>query len=62
MIFCMGLLTTNYSVEWSVNCTSDDERVKGKGVVVVCCLLNVPATCECISGKDLHRQLYVLPH
>ena len=25
-------------------------------------LLNVPATCECISGTDLHRQFYVLPH
>ena len=28
----------------------------------VCWLLNVPATCECISGTDLHRQFYVLPH
>ena len=28
----------------------------------VCWLLNVPATCECISGTDLHRQLYVLLH
>ena len=29
----------------------------------VCCLLvNVPATCECISGTDLLRQFYVLPH
>ena len=25
-------------------------------------LLNVPATCECISGTDLLRQFYVLPH
>ena len=25
-------------------------------------LLNVPATCECISGTDLLRQCYVLPH
>ena len=31
-------------------------------VVVVGCLLNVPATCKCISGTDLHRQFYVLPH
>ena len=29
---------------------------------VVGWLLNVPATCECISGTDLHRQFYVLPH
>ena len=28
----------------------------------VCWLLNVPATCKCISGKDLLRQFYVLPH
>ena len=26
------------------------------------CLLNVPATCYCISGTDLVRQVYVLPH
>ena len=26
------------------------------------CLFNVPATRECISGTDLHRQFYVLPH
>ena len=25
-------------------------------------LLNVQATCECISGTDLLRQFYVLPH
>ena len=30
--------------------------------VVVCLLLNVSATCECISGTDLLRQFYVLPH
>ena len=29
---------------------------------LVCLLLNVPATCECISGTDLLRQFYVLPH
>ena len=28
----------------------------------VCWLLNVPATDECISGMDLLRQLFVLPH
>ena len=28
----------------------------------VCWLLNVPRTCECISGTDLLRQFYVLPH
>ena len=25
-------------------------------------LLNVPATCKCISGTDLLRKLYMLPH
>ena len=30
--------------------------------VVVCWLLNVPATCECISGTDLLRQFYAQPH
>ena len=27
-----------------------------------CWLLNAPATCKCISGTDLLRQFYVLPH
>ena len=27
-----------------------------------CWLLNVPATCECISGTDLLRQFYVLTY
>ena len=40
-----------------------DGWVGGKGaVVVVGWLLNVPATCQCVSGADLHRQFYVLPH
>ena len=30
--------------------------------IFICWLLNVPATCECVSGTDLLRQLYVLPH
>ena len=35
----------------------------GRGAVLfVCWLLNVPATCGCMSGTDLHRQFYVLPH
>ena len=32
------------------------------GGLFVGCLLNVLATCQCISGTDLHRQFYVLPH
>ena len=31
-------------------------------VVVVGWVLNVPATCECISGTDLLRQYCVLPN
>ena len=31
-------------------------------LLVVCWLLNVPATRWCISGTDLLRQFYVLPH
>ena len=31
-------------------------------IMFVCWLLNVPATCECISRTDLHRQFYVLSH
>ena len=34
----------------------------GGGGEVVCWLLNVPATCECIWRTDLLRQFYVLPH
>ena len=29
---------------------------------VICCLFSVPATCMCISGTDLLRQLYMLSH
>ena len=41
----------------------DEKEGRGGGVCwLVACLLNVPATCECISGTDLFRQIYVLPH
>ena len=36
--------------------------LKNRDVVVVGWLLNVPATCECISGMDPLGQFYVLPH
>ena len=32
------------------------------GGVRACWRLNIPATCECISWMDLHRQVYVLPY
>ena len=38
------------------------KRKKEREILFVGWLLNVPATCECISGTDLHRQFYVLPH
>ena len=40
-----------------------EKKMDGKqAAVFVGWLLIVPATCECISGTDLHRQFYVLPH
>ena len=33
-----------------------------KACLFVSWLLNTPATCEYISGMDLRRQVYVLPH
>ena len=47
-------------------CGWERERLGGGGGgdegVVVCCLLNVPTTGEFISGTDLLKQFYVLPH
>ena len=31
-------------------------------LMLVGCSRNIPATCLCISGTDLLRQLYILPH
>ena len=42
--------------------SSHDNLQAGCKVRFVCWLLNVPATCECISGTDLLRQFYMLPH
>ena len=39
-----------------------EKKVLRNACLFVCWLLNVPATCECISGTDLLRQFYVLPH
>ena len=35
---------------------------EGEESLLVGWLLNVPATCKCISGTDLLRQFYVWPH
>ena len=40
----------------------ESHQLSAGPVVVVGWLLNVPATCECISGTDLLGQFYVLPH
>ena len=44
----------------SLSCSID--FLKSGWRVRVCWLLSIPATCECISGTDLLRQFYVLPH
>ena len=41
---------------------TEKKRRKCIGCLFVGCLLIVPATRECISGMDLLRQFYVLPH
>ena len=38
------------------------KTLEGTVCLFVCWLLNVPATCKCISGTDLLRQFYLLPH
>ena len=53
---------TARSIEWQIKKKNQLENQNAVGVVVVGWLLNVPATCECISGTDLRRQFYVLPH
>ena len=50
-----NFLNTHRPEHRSIDCLKDF-------CLLVGCLLNVPATCECISGTDLHRQFYVLPH
>ena len=37
-------------------CASARARVRERESLFACWLLNVPATCECISGTDLLRQ------
>ena len=46
--------------EGEKRCQRDTYR-ETEGCLFVGWLLIVPATCECISGTDLHRQFYVLP-
>ena len=54
----------------STHCTGSRPATSHKWILIstvqgtkfVCWLLSVQATCECISGTDLLRQFYVLPH
>ena len=43
-------------------CDRLNKDVESEVCLLVGCLINVPATCECISGTDLLRKVYVLPH
>ena len=53
---------SNYLALKPITSSSHREDTKLLQERFVCWLLNVPATCECISGTDLLRQVYVLPH
>ena len=49
----------------SFSCTELSDRRKDehrKICLLLACLLCFPATCYCIPGSDLLRQVYVLPH
>ena len=46
---------------WVLSIVGTVEKGEWRGLLVGC-LLNIPATCWCILGTDLHRQVYVLPH
>ena len=61
-----AILTTK-SQHWSPEGKRGGERNRPtfhppRSGFVVCWLLNAPTTGQCISGTDLHRQFYVLPH
>ena len=72
LYFCNGLvpLVWSYSpvaplfLQWAgaIHCLLLYSGTESYALMFVCWLLNVPATCECISGRDLLRQFYVLPH
>ena len=55
LLFLISLIS-----HWSVLIEDDTPLVHNH--VVVCWLLNVLTTCKCISGTDLLRQFYMLPH
>ena len=49
------------STTTAITTTTTTTTTKSWGWLLAC-LLNVPAICKCISGTDLLRQFYVLPH
>ena len=55
-IMCVCACTCMYRYSYAQICAGQVWKL------FVCWLLNVPATCECISGTDLLTQFYVLPH
>ena len=63
-----GVQRAVYQVERQIEDSHGYVSIAGMGMpdlaisFFVCWLLNVPATRESISGTDLHRQFYVLPH
>ena len=61
-LFCCCINKQNVFWAQTAFCCLQRHRLVGQEVLFVGWLLNVPATCECISGTDLLRQFYVLPH
>ena len=60
---CRGLPTVrSYQKTTWQNHTLLSRKLQRSVCLFVDWLLNVPATGECISGTDLPRQCYVLPH
>ena len=59
-------LTVYLNTDWCISTSWHDTRglmhEHHQRFVLFCWLLNVTATCECISGTDLLRQVNLLPH
>ena len=57
-----GLATSSGREHLTTNICSGSDCFMIKLVCFVYWLPNIPATCLCISGTGLLRQMYVLPH
>ena len=53
---------TDRQTDKQIERVEGEQKEGGRDCLFVGWLLNIPATCECISGTDLLRQFYVLPH